>query len=355
MRFLQLFTLLLTANMLKAQLQADSLLQFIAVNKDKSSLYLVIDDSVQARLNENKLMPLASTVKIMVAVEFAKQAGSNIIDENSYVALKELDKYYLPDTDGNAHPDWLKHEFEQQHVQKDSIRLIDVARGMIQFSSNANTEYLMDLLGLDNVKNNIQLFGLQQHTALYPVVSSLYLYQNPLKQKESKILKAIKQMPEEQYCKVIAMIHERLKYDSTFKSKFRIQDLSDNMQRVWSDRLTASTAKEYAQLCKILNNRKFLDADAYGILAEVLESIMENTANRKWLKHAGMKGGSTNWVLTKAMYATTKKEMHIELAYFFNNLTPAENERLEMWMQPFELKILTDAAFREKVRTVLGK
>jgi D-alanyl-D-alanine carboxypeptidase len=339
---------------LQAQQYADSMLSFITQNKNRASIYLVRNDTVLAKLNENKLMPLASTVKIMVAVEFAKQAGSGIIDEDSYVAVSELNKYYLPNTDGDAHPHWLEYEKKQQHIKQDSIKLMDVARGMIIFSSNANTEYLMDLLGLDNVKNNIQLFGLKQHTAIFPLVSSLFVYQNPKKGKEDKILKAIKNMPEEMYCKFIAMIHNQLKYDSTFKAKFRPQDLSMKMQKVWSDKLTASTTKEYVQICKILNTRKFLEPDAYGVLAEVLESIMENPANRKWLKHAGTKGGSTAWVLTKALYATTQQNTSIELAFFFNDLTEKENEKLQGWINAFELKILTDEKFRQQVKTVLN-
>ena len=53
-----------------AQAGADSLLNFISANKSLASLYLVQNDSVIARLNENKRMPLASTVKIMVAIRF---------------------------------------------------------------------------------------------------------------------------------------------------------------------------------------------------------------------------------------------------------------------------------------------
>jgi D-alanyl-D-alanine carboxypeptidase len=332
---------------------ADSLLQFMAANKKKASLYLVKNDTVVAKLNESVPMPLASTVKIMVAIEFAKQAASDIINERSKVALKELDKYYLPNTDGDAHPDWLQYEKEQGHIHQDSVALIDVARGMILFSSNANTEYLMDLLGLDNVKNNVQLFGLQQHTAIYPVVSSLFMYQNPRRLKEDKILRSIKEMPEEMYCKAIAMIHNQLKYDSGFKAKFRLQDLSLKMQKVWSDRLTASTTKEYAQICKILNTRKFMEPNAYGILAEILETAMENPLNQKWLKHTGSKGGSTAWVLTQAMYATTKKDMRIELAYFFNDLSLQDNERLQNWMNDFELAILTSETFRQRVKAAL--
>ncbi len=339
----------------QAQQYADSVLNFIANNKTRAALYLVRSDTVLAKLNENKLMPLASTVKIMVAVEFAKQAGSGIIDEDSYVAIKELDKYYLPNTDGGAHPRWLGFEKMKKHIKEDSIKLIDVARGMIMFSSNANTEYLMDLLGLDNVKNNIQLFGLQQHTAIYPLVSSLFVYQNPKKAKEGKILKAIKEMPEEQYCKFIAMIHNQLKYDSTFKAKFRPQDLSMKMLKVWSDRLTASTAKEYVQVCKILNTRKFLEPDAYGVLAEVLEYIMESPANQKWLKHAGTKGGNTDWVLTKAFYATTQNDTRIEMAYFFNDITEKENTALQGWMNDFELKILKDENFRQQVKAAMNQ
>jgi D-alanyl-D-alanine carboxypeptidase len=353
-RLLFITAVIFISSNLQAQQYADSMLSFITSNKARAAIYLVQNDTVLAKQNENKLMPLASTVKIMVAVEFAKQAGSAIIDEDSYVAVKELDKYYLPNTDGNAHTNWLSYEKTKKHIKEDSIKLIDVARGMIMFSSNANTEYLMDLLGLDNVKNNVQLFGLKQHTAIYPIVSSLFMYQNPKNVKEDKILKAIKNMPEEQYCKIIAMIHNQLKYDSTFKAKFRPQDLSMKMQKVWSDRLTASTVKEYTQICKILNTRKFLNPDAYGVLAGVLESIMEGPHYQKWLNHAGTKGGSTAWVLTKALYATTKQNTSIEIAYFFNDLTENENNKLQGWMYAFELKIMSDEKFRQQAKAAFN-
>jgi D-alanyl-D-alanine carboxypeptidase len=80
---------------------------------------------------------------------------------------------------------------------------------------------------------------------------------------------------------------------------------------------------------------------------------MENPANKQWLKHAGMKGGSTAWVLTKALYATTKKGERIEMAYFFNNLTEAENTTLQDLMNKFELSVLTDVNFRKKIGEAL--
>ena len=336
-----------------AQNTADSLLNFIINNKSRAALYLVQNDTLLARLNENKMMPLASTVKIMVAIEFAKQAGQNVFDQNNYIPLKELEKYYLVNTDGGAHPAWLNYEKSKSHIKNDSIALINVARGMILFSSNANTEYLMDLLGMDNVKNNIQLLGIKQHSAIYPLVSSLFMYQNPRNKSEESILKGIKKFSDEQYSRYIYDMHKALKYDTVLKSKFRPQDLSVKMQKLWSDRLPASTVKAYAHICNVINNRRYFDEKTYAILATVLESIMENPANRQWLKHAGMKGGSTASVLTKALYATTKEGARIEMAYFFNDLTTSENNKLQQWMNGFELNIIRDAGFRKKTGELL--
>ena len=125
------------------------------------------------------------------------------------------------------------------------------------------------------------------------------------------------------------------------------------MQKLWSDRLPASTVKEYAHICNVINNRRYFDEATYTILSVILESIMESPANKEWLQHAGMKGGSTMWVLTKALYATTKKGERIEMAYFFNDLTNAENTRLQKWMNTFELNILQNASFRKKMAQLL--
>ncbi len=333
-----------------AQGNADSLLDFIKKNQAKSSLVLQKNNTVIARLNENKLMPLASTVKIIVAIEFAKQAAKNVIDTNAAVALSELDKYYLPNTDGDAHPNWIKYEKSLGHINNDSIKLIDVARGMIMFSSNANTEYLMGLLGLKNVNSNIQMFGLSQHTLIYPIVSSLFIYQNPKSLKEDKVLKEIRKLKEDEYVHYTTLIHAELQHDSNYKSKFRPVDLTLPMQRLWSDRLPASTTKEYVKIASVLNNRKYFDSATYQIISGVLETVMENPANQQWLEHSGMKGGSTIFVLTKTLYATLKNGNKIEMAYFFNGLSGAENYKLQTWMNDFELAVLNDEKFLEKIK-----
>jgi len=328
---------------------ADSLLSFLSTNRTRSAFTLNVNDMLLARLNENNLMPLASTMKIMVAVEYAKQAGNGVLDPHSRVGLSELEKYYLPMTDGGAHSRWLAYERESGHISGDSIELRDVARGMMMFSSNANTEYLMDLLGLDNINNNLPLFGLKQHTKLFPVVASLFLYQNPKKLKEKNILRSIDQLTEEAYCQIKCKNHKQIKHNIMLKKKLRNEDLSTAMQQLWSDRLTAATTKEYTQVMATLNNRRFLDESSYGMLADVMEFPMENPGNRAIYRHIALKGGSTSSVLTFAIYATQKDSTRIEAACFFNKLTQKENDRLAGWLNDFLIGLTQDPGFRKKV------
>jgi D-alanyl-D-alanine carboxypeptidase len=334
---------------LSAQTKADMMLDFMLKNKTNFSIFLQKNDTALAAYNENKLMPLASTVKILVAVEFAKQAAAHVIEAGEAVSLADLNKYYIPNTDGGAHPAWLQYEEQQKHIFNDSINLIDVARGMMIFSSNANTEYLMDLLGLDNINNDIPMLGLKKHTTIFPIVASLFLYQNPRNIAEKKLIKGITSLNEEEYCRFTYDIHKALKYNDSLKAKFRPQDLTMPMQRVWSERLPASTTSDYVHVAKIINNRKFLSKEAYEILATVQETLMENPGNKKMFIHAGMKGGSTAWVLTKTLYATLLNGDRIEMAYFFNNLQPQEQENLQSWMNSFELDVLTNEDFRAKL------
>jgi D-alanyl-D-alanine carboxypeptidase len=336
---------LLTTNAQLKPALADSFLNFIKTHPQNAALFIQKNDTTVAALNENKVMPLASTVKIIVAIEFAKQAAAGVIDMNSMINISELNKYYVPNTDGNAHQDWLNAETKQKNIKDNTIKLLDVARGMIIYSSNANTEYLMDILGFDNVKNNIQLFGLKQHTVIYPIVSALFMYQNPKGVKEATILKAIKKMNEEKYCRYIAQIHAQLKIDTLYKSKFRLEDLTEKMQKMWSDRLPASTTKEYVQIAKILNNRKFLTEDAFAVLAEVLEFPMENKGFQQVFKHYGVKGGSTAFVLTHVIYLTKKDGTKMELAIFFNDLKSEDQQKLEEWLDPFEAQVMFDKKF----------
>ncbi len=47
--------------------------------------------------------------------------------------------------------------------------LLDVAKGMMQFSSNACTDYLIDRLGLEKINDQMKQVGLTEHGELMPL------------------------------------------------------------------------------------------------------------------------------------------------------------------------------------------
>ena len=354
-KLLHLALFLFLSTGLHAQSAADSMLNFITKNKSRASLYMLKNDYEFAKLNEDKPMPLAGVSNLIVAVEFAKQAAYNVFGFNALIPLKELNKYYLPNTDEGAYKAWIRYESRIGHIRNDSVKLIDVARGMIMYGSQANAEFLMELLGFNNLKNDIKMFGFKQHSLLYPMPSSLFLYQNPKGLQEDKVLKEILNLKEDDYYKAIFAIHRELFNDSGYIQKFRPQDLSIKMQKAWSARLPSSTAKEYAKVLRLINSRIVLNEKSYAVLGKLLESTMESPTSKTWLKQAGMNGGSTISVYTRTIYATLKDGTKLELAYFFNDLNGKENYKLQSWTNDFESKVMKDEKFRQKLATALSK
>ncbi|CAK4834030.1 unnamed protein product [Aphanomyces euteiches] len=310
-------------------------------------------------------MPLASTVKIMVAIEYAKQAAEGVITPDESVKLKELEPYYLPNLDGGAHPSWLSYIESKQLVKDGAVALEEVAKGMIVFSSNANTEYLMERLGLSNINQNIEELGLKHHEPLYPFVSSLlipyelmqsYVGLDP-KDQRAKAKKELLNMPVEVFRAKALNIHEKLKQDvdGTYKRRVNIEEWYDGkLDRMNSDKLIAASTDDYAGLLAKINGRNFYAPAVQKHLETVMEGMMQNPANQQKLEHAGLKGGSTSYVLTQALYATDKEDNQTELAIFFNDVDEVQMEKLTSSLNEFGKKVLTDVEFRDKAASSIG-
>ena len=329
---------------------ANLILNFIKENPNRTAIKLVRNDSLIAERHPNKLMPLASTVKIILAIEYALQSSQGKIKPQEEISIDELAKFYIPNTDGGAHPRWLKSV--KSKINDNQVPISEIAKGMIRNSSNANTEWLGNKLGLKNINNRIDSLGIENHTEFYNIVSALFVGKEKFpKLKGKKLEEKLKTLSPEDYIETTNHIHTKLLTDSIYKKD--IGDLGMNMQRIWSDNLPSSTVKDYVEIMKKINSKTYFDSETQKYLDEVMEGLMRNPANRKWLKHAGMKGGSTAFVLTKASYATDNKGNTTELAYFFNDLEFLENTRLQRSMNEFELKILTNKEFRDKIKTEL--
>jgi D-alanyl-D-alanine carboxypeptidase len=322
------------------------LAEFIRDNPDRASIYLVQNDSVLADFHSDRVMPLASTVKIIIAIEYARQAAAGMINPNEWIDTALPARFYIPNTDGNAHPNWLKDMEDNHNIVNGKVRLEEIAKGMIRYSSNANTEFLMEKLGLDSINSNLARLGLIYHQPLYPIVSALFV----LKGMKEEVAK---KMPMDAYIDSCYAIHKRLlANDNTLKQS--LDRIPMYIQKIWSDRLPGSTTAEYVSILKKINDRNFFDAPTQNQMDTLMGGVMENPLNSAWLVHAGMKGGSTAFVLTMAMYATTRTGEKTEVAYFFNNLKPSECLFWQTCLNDFHLAILKDKKKRNELLAIIN-
>ncbi|MBX2875656.1 MAG: class A beta-lactamase-related serine hydrolase [Saprospiraceae bacterium] len=332
-------------------------LEYMLENPDKSSIYLVRNDSVLAELNGNRKSPLASTMKIVVAITYAEQATSGKIDPNEEILLSDLDRFYLANTDGNAHPNWLNEIQQLSKVVDGKVKLKEVAAGMIQYSSNANTDFLIWKVGLEEVNANLEKLGLSPHDHIFPPAGSLLVpLAFPGLQENGQLNGKVKDMGQEAFAKAAFDFHKRLRTDEVTELKAAFEEIiiDHDFQYLWSNYLPGSSPQAYAGLMKKLNSKTYFSPAIHEQLDPLLERLMTNPANQQWLQHAGMKGGSTLWVLTKASYAKDKAGNTTELAYFFNDLSLLSSQRLQQSMNAFELEVLTNPAFRAKMNEKLG-
>jgi D-alanyl-D-alanine carboxypeptidase len=329
----------------------DYLLNYLK-HHENWSLTVIRNGETLVSVREDEMFPLASAMKTIVAIEYARQCGEQKLDPSLNVSLEELDQYYLPDTDGGAHEDWIAYSKEKGLLLGNTTTLENVVKGMILFSSNANTDYLMDLLGSEEINGSLDELGIEKHEALYPITGSM-LIPTYLKMKnpsytndyiESKIMT----MSKEEYIQTAQTVTHSLKNGekNTYMENWHS---SEPLQKIWSDRLTSSTTFEYASLMGKLNSKRYFNKETQKRLDSVMEGLMENPINQEWLKHAGQKGGLTEFLVTNAAYATDKEGSTTEIAIFTNDLKTGELEKISGNLNAFMLNILRDEDFRNKL------
>lgn len=93
--------------------------------------------------NAGTRMPLASVSKLLIFIEYARRVDVGQIALDEAVSVNALEQYNLPRTDRGAHDRFL----ENYPADILTLPLWDVAvEGMMQYSSNAASDYLLDRL-----------------------------------------------------------------------------------------------------------------------------------------------------------------------------------------------------------------
>lgn len=332
----------------------DYVMNHLLENPQKTSLY-VAENGVELITYQSEIVrPLASTVKMLIAVEYAMQIDAGVLNKDSSVALDDLNRYYFKNTDGNAHADWLKMIDSEGEVENNEVTLHDVAKGMITYSSNANTDYLIDLLGITAINERAKTLGLDQHEEVYPIVSALLIPKeiNSESMDKGQLTQKLEDMPMEEYRTLAEKLSKQMKEGIIDIEEVKF-DLSMNVQRVWSDRLIGASANDYGKLLGIISNDE-LPGEAAATVRDLLEWPMQyNEQNSERFVHLGAKGGSTAFVLNDAMYAEGHNGDKIEVVILTDDLNFWQAMLIGYNLNSFESQLLGSEDYRLKLQKEL--
>ncbi|GGI45684.1 D-alanyl-D-alanine carboxypeptidase [Paenibacillus marchantiophytorum] len=330
---------------------AQHVLTYFAKNRVYSSLYILHNDQPVLEYNSDKVMPLASTVKLILAVEYANQAAHGLIDPETLVSLNDVERYYIPGTDGGAHSSW-KYDLKDYLEADNELTLDEIARGMIQFSSNACTEYIFELLGGDRINASLSELGMLNHTSIFPISSamlvSMYVHDKEGLQGK-RLIKRMLEMSQEEYISYAYILHNILKNESdsaTIKTLNRKEGFKRSIQKLESERLPSGTTKEYASLMNKINSATYFPPDVQKILDRL---VGKQPSAKSQYTRIGFKGGTTLFVVTSAMYGCKKNGETLEIAAFLNDSTGTENLWLRNKFDDFLATMMRDDEFRNKV------
>jgi len=114
---------------------------------------------------------IASSFKIFVLAELGRQIDLGEFDPEAPIPLSDVNAYLLPTTDGEAHNSFLATLGEDVV----DVSLAQVLNAMIQFSSNAATDYLIHRLGVDGFETLYEDLNLINSTPPKFTLLGLYL------------------------------------------------------------------------------------------------------------------------------------------------------------------------------------
>ncbi|BFT75468.1 serine hydrolase [Paenibacillus sp. P36] len=326
-------------------------LNFFEKNPNKSSICFIQNDVIILDYSSNNPMPLASTVKVIIAIAYANKVNEKKLAHDSLVPLSELNKYYISKTDGNAHEEWLSYLDENSLIYNNSVELNQIVKGMIRFSSNANTEYLISIIGLKFINDLLKELSLESHEEIFPISSSFmvaaYLKENE-KLNGKEILLRLKMMANEEFIEISKKIHNLCHENDNYISSRRYKNISSNngIQRVISNKMTRASTYDYANVMNKINSKNYFPPEIERILLDVLD--IPSKANSQFYR-VGYKGGSTLFINTNALYVTDTQGNRFALAIFIHDEEMVDILWLNKKIEKFISRILKDVYFREDV------
>lgn len=321
----------------------EDLLTFVAKNKKDVSVTIIENEDVVFDWNGDQKTPLASTVKLLVLFHFIKAVSSGEIKLDEKVELSDIERFYIDRTDGGAHKHWLKVNDFSEHAS-----LLDVAKGMMQVSSNACTDYLIDRLGLEKINDRMKQAGLTEHDELMPLTPNL-LWSAYVADHRRDAMKQMSGVSDEQYKILMNEIFDIVKNDPERKMALEEKVKKKNLlgfriQSLLTQKLTKSTTNQYAHFMKRLQD-ELLTKEEKSLFSQIVlgETLKSESDQYFWYK-----GGATLFVFTSALYRKTDTGS-VAISLFINDPKANNSHWIGNSFNEFVVSIAMDQTFRKRL------
>ncbi len=345
----------------------EDFLEYILMHQEDVSLvaYEVGNYDKGVFLNADRKRPLASTIKILILIEYAHQVDRGILSPEDLVNLADIDIYYLPNTDGNAHPNALKEFQTKGYITADQkIKLQHVATAMIRYSDNAASDYLIQRLGRDNLNNLPEILQIENQDVPLPFIGQFLSWGNTDRGKNTiERLQRYQEMQPADYADEVYQLTIKWRDNQEFRRNTIKQIkstkwLSFKEQQAMAQALNCGgTASCYALLMEKIYNSAILSQSTVQIVRKYLEWTMELAGNQQEIEVFGTKGGSLPGIVTEASYLKPKKAKNARVfALLIENIPGAVwLEIMQNYIQQdFEYQLLGDERFFNLVRQRLS-
>lgn len=311
--------------------------------------------------NSDLKRPLGSTIKILILAEYARQVEKGILSPDELVNLDNIDIYYLPRTDGEAHPSALTELRKKQYINTaNQIKLRHVIWTIIRYSDNAATDYLIGRLGRENLEHLIVSLNIKNQDVPLPIIGQILTWSNyTCEDSYGERLNKYQAMSQPAYADEVYRLTEIWLYDEEFRDK-QIKHITSNQwlefkeQQAMAEALNCQgTTSGYAQIMERIYRGLLISPTADKIMREYLEWPMEFSRNQEQLDTFGAKGGSLAGILTEAWYMKpqTSTSARVGALFFVNIPAGVWFKILQSYIQQdFLYKLLTDDKFFDVVR-----
>ncbi|EID73316.1 MULTISPECIES: serine hydrolase [Rhodococcus] len=246
----------------------------------------VVDDgrgrTVERRAGDT--VPLASAIKVVHLAAYARAVASGELDPAEPVPLPEWERWYLPNTDGGAHPKALQRLGVTEPGS--TVPLEQMVIAMIQESDNAVPDYLRDRLG-DAALADAAAQGGWDDLEVPPLLGSTIALLDPAMSRDARWDAA-----------------QRYAHDDAYREQVARMSPGDDFPAVTARVQESGVTGSAAGLASL--HRAIASGD-FGPGSDVARRTLEWQPAPPGLDGLGFKGGNLPGVVTEAMTIPTRR------------------------------------------------